>query len=249
MNFSLIIPARLASTRFPEKVLAPLGGKTVIQRVWEAASRAECACEVIIATDSEKVADHVRSFGAQVAMTAPECPNGTARIASILTRLKGDFILNVQGDEPFIQPALLDALAERARTSRCDLVTAVYRLHETTQLTNPNLVKVVRASDGRALYFSRSAIPYLRDADLAQWTTRHAYWGHIGVYGYSRQVLEAYPTLIPSPLESIECLEQLRFLDHGYTLQTVETDHCTPGIDTPEDLENALRFLQKAAQP
>ncbi len=243
MKISVVIPARLASKRFPEKVLADLGGKSVLRRVWERTLAMRLASEIIIATDAEKIAEHAQAFGARVEMTSPDCPNGTARIASLLDKISGDFIINVQGDEPFVEPALLDALGERAKTATCDMVTAVYPLTDTQQLTNPNLVKVIRTAEGRALYFSRAAVPHMRDFPLGEWINRYPYWGHIGVYGYSRALLATYNQLPPSPLENIECLEQLRFLEHGYTIQTVETTHSATGIDTPADLANAIRHL------
>lgn len=245
MRVSAVIPARLASTRFPEKVLAELGGKSVLEHVWRATCRMRGADEVIIATDAEKIRSHAEGFGARVLMTSPDCPNGTARIASILPELQGDFILNVQGDEPFIQPTLLDQLVETASRTDCDMVTAVYPLVDAGQLSNPNLVKVVRADDGHALYFSRSAVPYLRDVPSKEWLDHTQFWGHVGIYGYSRSLLEAYGSLSPCRLETLEKLEQLRFLDHGYTIQTVETSHVAPGIDTPDDLAVARDYLEK----
>lgn len=244
MRTSVVIPARLASTRFPRKVLADLGGKPVIQHVWEQASKMTQATEIIIATDSDEVLQCAQAFGAKVVMTSPDCPNGTARIASILNQLQGDFILNVQGDEPFVEPSMLDKLSRRASETGCDMVTAVFALTSAAQIQNPNLVKAVLASDGRALYFSRSAVPHFRDKPLEQWHEHHTYWGHMGVYGYTRNLLNAYPKLTTSVLENVEKLEQLRFIDHGYTLQTIETTQTTHGIDTPEDLDVAIHFLK-----
>lgn len=243
MRLTVVIPARLASQRFPRKVLADLGGKSVLQRVWEQVAQMRHSVQTLIATDAEEVLSHAQTFGADALLTSPDCANGTARIASILDQIEGDFVLNVQGDEPFVNPKLLDALAECADASGADVVTAVRPITDTKELLNPNLVKVVRGSHGQALYFSRSPVPYCRDKPQEKWTTHHAYWAHIGVYGYRRELLASYAQLEPSPLETIEQLEQLRFLDHGYRIHTVETHHCAPGIDTPEDLEEARRRL------
>ena len=242
-KITIIIPARLASTRLPRKVLLDLGGKPVVQHVWERARRAKCAGDVVLLTDSEEVATVARGFGAKVVMTSPDCPSGTARLASVLDQLPGDFFINVQGDEPFIDPALIDALAARHAATRCSLVTAVTRLTDTARLLADSVVKVVRAENGEALYFSRSVVPHLRGVPQAEWTTRRVYWGHIGIYGYDRAALTAYPKLAPTELEACESLEQLRFVAHGFRFQTVETDHAVVAIDTPADLEAARRMI------
>jgi 3-deoxy-manno-octulosonate cytidylyltransferase (CMP-KDO synthetase) len=247
MNVSVVIPARLASTRLPRKVLADLGGRPVLRHVWERVARMRRATEVLVATDSEEVAEVVAGWGGQFVMTSPACRSGTERIASMLDGLHGDFILNVQGDEPFIEPKLLDSLVERFASAGGDIVTPVYRIHDSAMLANPAVVKVVRAGDGSALYFSRSAIPYLRGVPVEQWAERGAYWGHLGVYGYARAVLARYPTLPESALEAAESLEQLRFLEAGYRIQTVETDYHAVAIDTPADLERARALCAAVA--
>ncbi len=247
LQVSVVIPARLASTRLPRKVLADLGGKPVVQHVWERAARMRRATEVLVATDSEEVAAAVAGWGGQFVMTSPECRSGTERIASILGGLRGSFILNVQGDEPFIETALLDALAERYASAGGDVVTPVYPIHDAALLLNPAVVKVARAADGHALYFSRSAIPHRRGVPPEEWPARGTYWGHLGVYGYARAVLEQYPSLPESALEVAESLEQLRFLEAGLRIQTVETAYHAVAIDTPADLERARTLL--AANP
>jgi len=186
------------------------------------------------------VADVARGFGAEVLMTDPACPSGTARMASVIDRLPGDFFLNVQGDEPFIQPALLDGLITRWKETRCPLVTAVSRITTAERLLASSVVKVVRAENGEAIYFSRSPIPHLRGVDPAEWVSRRAYWVHIGVYGYDRATLAGYGQLAPTELEATESLEQLRFLAHGKTFQTVVTDYHPVAIDTPEDLADGV---------
>ncbi len=243
MNVSVVIPARLASTRLPRKVLADLGGKPVLQHVWERVARMRRATEILVATDSEEVAMAVTGWGGQFVMTSPECRSGTERIASILDGLKGQFILNVQGDEPFIEATLLDSMAESFAASGGDVVTPVYAIREHAALINPAVVKVVRGADGRAWYFSRSPVPHLRGVPIEQWPARGLHWGHLGVYGYARAKLAEYPTLPECPLESIEALEQLRFLEAGWRIQTVETSYHAIAIDTPEDLARARALL------
>jgi 3-deoxy-manno-octulosonate cytidylyltransferase (CMP-KDO synthetase) len=243
MNVSVVIPARLASTRLPRKVLADLGGRPVLRHVWERAARMRRATEVLVATDSEEVARAVAGWGGQFVLTSPACRSGTERIASILDGLRGDFILNVQGDEPFIEPALLEALVERFATAGGDLVTPVYPIRDYDTLANPAVVKVARTADGRALYFSRSPIPHLRGVQPEQWAEQGTYWGHLGVYGYARAALARYPALPESALEAAESLEQLRFLEAGFCIQTVETNYHAVAIDTPADLERARTLL------
>ncbi len=247
MNVSVVIPARLASTRLPRKVLADLGGKPVLRHVWERVARMRKATEILVATDSEEVAQAVAGWGGQYVMTAPECRSGTERIASILSGLKGQFILNVQGDEPFIDPALLDALVECFIKNGGDVVTPVYPIRDQAVLVNPAVVKVARGADGRAWYFSRSPIPHIRGLPLEQWPARGVHFGHLGVYGYARAKLAAYASLPESPLESIEALEQLRFLEASWRIQTVETDYHAVAIDTPEDLARARALLTNAS--
>jgi 3-deoxy-manno-octulosonate cytidylyltransferase (CMP-KDO synthetase) len=164
-------------------------------------------------------------------------------MASVIDHLPGEFFLNVQGDEPFIQPDLLDGLITRWKETKCPLVTAVSKIHATERLLAPSVVKVVRAENGEAIYFSRSPIPHLRGVDPSEWVKHRDYWVHIGVYGYDRATLAGYAQLKPTELEAVESLEQLRFLAHGLTFQTVVTDYHPIAIDTPEDLEAARRLL------
>lgn len=242
-SITLCIPARIGSTRLPRKVLLDLGGKPVVQHVWERAKQVRQADRVVLLTDSEEVAEVARGFGAEVQLTDPACPSGTARLASIIDRLPGEFFLNVQGDEPFIQPALLDDLITRWKETKCPLVTAVSRINSAERLHAASVVKVVRAENGTAIYFSRSPIPYLRGADSSAWAGRRDYWAHIGVYGYDRATLAGYGRLPVTELESAESLEQLRFLAHGLTFQTVVTDYHPVAIDTAEDLEAARKMM------
>ncbi|WOO42156.1 3-deoxy-manno-octulosonate cytidylyltransferase [Rubellicoccus peritrichatus] len=240
---SVVIPARLESTRLPNKVLLEIGGKPMLERVWEQVSQMKSADEVFIATDSGLVAEAAESWGAKVALTSPDCPSGTDRIASILDKLSGDFILNVQGDEPFVPPALLEDLVEAFNQNPCDIVTPVFSIAEGEEILDPNLVKAVRTGSGRALYFSRGAVPHVRGSDHNHWPVEAIHWGHIGVYGYSRDVLAKYPGLSQSPLERVEKLEQLRFLENGFSIQTVVTEYRPIGVDTEEDLIRAREMI------
>jgi 3-deoxy-manno-octulosonate cytidylyltransferase (CMP-KDO synthetase) len=245
MKTSVVIPARLASTRLPGKVLLDLNGWPVLRHVWERVRRMTRADEVVIATDSPAVIEAARQWGAVAEMTPESCRSGTERIISLLDHLRGDFILNVQGDEPAIDPGLLDQMVERAAATGADLVTAVAPLRAASALHSPDRVKVVRAMDGRAIYFSRSAVPFVRGVESAEWLqSNRRFWCHIGVYGYTRKVLECYRELPVSPLEEMESLEQLRFVDAGYAFQTVETEYHPVAIDTAEDLVAARKAVQ-----
>lgn len=238
-----LIPARLESTRLPRKPLLELGGQPLLKHVWERTMRMERADHVAIATDSEEILEQAAGWGATVYMTRPDCASGTERIASLLDRLKGDFFLNVQGDEPFIEAGLLDSMVQVWDNTRCDVVTPVHRITAHTAIADPNLVKVVRGADGRALYFSRSPIPYVRGMPLEQWPQHCAFWAHIGVYGYTREILGRYTRMPAVDIEQAECLEQLRFLHQGYRVQTLETTYHPLGVDTAGDLEQARRRI------
>ncbi|MEO0794371.1 MAG: 3-deoxy-manno-octulosonate cytidylyltransferase [Verrucomicrobiota bacterium] len=238
-KISVVIPARMESSRLPGKILLDIGGKPMLRHVWERALEMRLADEIVIATDSSEVMETAQSWGAVAHLTPKECPNGTARIATLLDRLIGDFIINLQGDEPLMESALLDGLAESWRQDGGDVVTAVRRIEDDAELRDPNLVKVVLGQRSQALYFSRSPVPFLRDAADDCWVAHHDYWAHIGIYGYSRKTLEQYSTLAPGTLEQIERLEQLRFLEHGFSIRTVNTQYHPLGIDTPQDLERA----------
>jgi 3-deoxy-manno-octulosonate cytidylyltransferase (CMP-KDO synthetase) len=240
---TLCIPARLASTRLPRKVLLNLGGKPVVQHVWERAKKVKQAERVVIVTDAEEVAQVARNFGAEVLMTSPDCPSGTARISSVLDKLPGDFFINIQGDEPFIEPSLLDDLITCWKKTQCSLVTAVSKITQVERLQSASVVKVVRAENGEAIYFSRSPIPYFRGKEIKDWLKESSYWSHIGVYGYNRETLARYPHLTATTLESVESLEQLRFVAHGFKFQTIETHYHPVAIDTAEDLEAARKLI------
>jgi 3-deoxy-manno-octulosonate cytidylyltransferase (CMP-KDO synthetase) len=238
-----VIPARLASTRLPRKVLADLRGRPMLWHVWRRASSARQVEAVFIATDSDEVMLRAREWGARVLRTLAECPSGTDRIAAALDQVPGEFILNVQGDEPLLDPAVLDRLVGEWERTNAPVVTPVYRLTSITDVQNPSVVKAVRAADGRALYFSRSPIPHVRDNPVEAWHASTSYWGHLGIYGYRREALAAFPGLPCGPLERAEKLEQLRFLENGIGVLTVEVGAAPAAVDTPEDLERVRGLM------
>lgn len=240
------IPARLGSTRLPGKVLAAIHGKPLIWHVWSRVSEAKSFDAVYVATDSEEVRNVVEGWGGKVFMTSPECRSGTERIASIIDQIDADFIVNVQGDEPLVSPVMLDDLVSTWKAQPSDLVTPVFPIHSPEEIFNPNLVKVARSDSGEALYFSRSPIPYVRDLPQAEWLQYQQHWGHVGVYGYRRDVLAAYLSLPVSKLEQMEQLEQLRFLNAGYRFMTFETDYRPVAVDVQSDLDRVREILSDA---
>ena len=245
MKFVGIIPARYASTRFPAKVLAMLNGKTVIQRVYEQVR--DCFDELYVATDDSRIADVVTSFGGKAVMTSEDCKNGTERCFDACRKLniECDVVVNVQGDEPFIQRKQIESLMSCFADERTDIATLVKPFEESDgweRLSNPNSPKVVLDGDNFAMYFSRSVVPYLRGVEQSEWLSQHVFYKHLGVYAYRLDVLKEITTLQQSPLEKVESLEQLRWLEHGYKIKVGVTDIETIGIDTPEDLERAKEF-------
>jgi 3-deoxy-manno-octulosonate cytidylyltransferase (CMP-KDO synthetase) len=243
MRVVAVIPARLGSTRLPRKVLGDIAGRPMLWHVFQAVRRAKLVDEVFVATDSHEVVKAVEQWGGQALLTSPHCRTGTDRIASILDHLEGDFVINVQADEPLMHPRVVDSLVERWVEQRSLIVTPVYRIISLQELENSAVVKVVRAATGRAIYFSRAAIPVLRDVPRSHWLSSAVYWGHVGAYGFARCALSIYGSLPPSRLEEGECLEQLRFIEAGYEIDTVETSYRPIGVDTPEDLQEARRRI------
>lgn len=238
-----IIPARYGSTRFPAKALADIAGKSMIQRVWEQASKASCLSEVLVATDHREIYSHVEAFGGKVAMTREDHQSGTDRCFEAYQQsgIAADFIINIQGDEPFIDPTQIDLL-DKVLSKDTALATLALPLYDKDSLFNPNVVKVVLAGNGEALYFSRAALPYQRNAPEDEWISKGNYFKHIGIYGYRSDVLAAITKLPVSPLEAAESLEQLRWLDAGYRIKVAITEQESHGIDTPEDLERVLKL-------
>lgn len=246
MRVLAIIPARYASTRFPGKPLAELGGKSIIERVYRAVN--SVIEEVVVATDDCRIANAVELFGGKAMMTSDRHRCGTERCAEVAERVGSeyDIILNIQGDEPFICKEQIEALVSQFKNKDIDIATlAMPYTQEATygDISNTNEVKVTIAKSGRALYFSRAVIPHLRDIDPNDWTKHHTFFRHIGVYGFRRGVLKHICQLDSSPLESGEKLEQLRWLEHGYSIGVGITTKASIGIDTPEDLERAEIYL------
>ena len=245
MSAIVAIPARLGSTRFPRKVLADIHGRPMLWHVYQGVSSARSISDVWVLSDSEEVLDVASSWGARVLMTSPECPSGTARIASVLEELEGDVVVNVQGDEPLISGNVIDGLIEALEGDiQTAVATPVYAITDPQDITSPNVVKVARGSDGVALYFSRSPIPYVRDTEPSGWLSQASFWGHAGVYAFRRDVLVEYPWLPEGRLETAEKLEQLRLLEAGKRILTVEIDYHPRGVDIPSDLELVKRVLE-----
>lgn len=247
LKYIAIIPARYASTRFPGKPLAMLGGKPVIQRVWEQVSSVVDAA--VVATDDERIAQAVESFGGRAIMTSPNHKSGTDRCWEAYQKQGEEFdvVINVQGDEPFIAHSQLRAIMACFEDENTDIATLVKPFAEEdglSALENPNSPKVVLDNDSCAVYFSRSVIPYLRGVDREDWLKHHSFYKHIGMYAFRRDVLGEVTALPQSTLEKAESLEQLRWLENGYKIGVGISDVETVGIDTPEDLERAEEFLK-----
>jgi 3-deoxy-manno-octulosonate cytidylyltransferase (CMP-KDO synthetase) len=237
-----VIPARLASTRLPRKVLRELAGKPLLAWVVEAARRCAQLDEVLVATDSDEVAALCRTIGVPCEMTSPDLPSGTDRIHAISHRHDAGIYVNIQGDEPFLRPEHITALLKPFAQPHVDVTTLKVPCTP-ENVTNPNAVKIVTATDGRALYFSRATIPYDRDAAPGHGTSTPQYWKHIGLYAYRKAALQRFPALPPSTLERTERLEQLRFLENGISLYVEPTEIDTVGVDTEADLKVAEQML------
>lgn len=238
LRVACVIPARLAATRLPNKPLADIGGRPMIQWVWEAARQAKCVSEVIVATDSPQIASVVNGFGGRAVMTRADHRSGTDRVAEVARGLDVDVLVNVQGDEPLLPPSALESLVARFGPSPCAMGTLVHEEFDPAELANPARVKVVCRADGRALYFSRSMIPFDRDR---RGTGR--FFKHLGIYAYRRDFLLELANLPPSPLEELEQLEQLRVLENGHDILVVPVAYDGFGVDTPEDLEAMRRVV------
>lgn len=249
MKFIGIIPARYASTRFPGKPLVDIGGMTMIERVYRQASKA--LERVVVATDDERIRDAVKAFGGEVVMTSADHCSGTDRCreAYINCGSDADVVINIQGDEPFIAPSQIEAVADCFRRDPATPIATLVRLFDPQlgwdALFNPNTPKVVLDKDGNALYFSRSIIPYVRSHQWQEWIDNATFHTHVGLYGYRADILAELTKLQRSPLEIAESLEQLRWLQNGYRIATALTTEPTVGIDTPADLERAIKMLDR----
>ena len=243
MKFIAIIPARYASTRFPGKPLALLGGQPVIQHVYEQAI--SVLPEAYVATDDERIFQCVNAFGGRAVMTRADHKSGTDRIQEAVEHIgtDADVIINIQGDEPFVQASQLKTLMQLFDDPSTQIGTLGKRFETMDAVLNPNSPKIVCDQRGFALYFSRSVIPYIRGKETAEWIDNYPYLKHLGLYAYRREVLREVTQLPQSPLEKAESLEQLRWLENGYRIRVGLTDVETVGIDTPEDLERAEAFL------
>ena len=240
MRFVGIIPARFASTRFPGKPLVDIGGKTMIQRVYEQVSKV--LADVYVATDDHRIFDAVLAFGGRAIMTSDQHKSGTDRCYEAYSKLSGNFdvVINVQGDEPFIQPEQIETLKDCFKSTETEIATLAKRFTEKDgfeALNNPNSPKLVVNKSDEAMYFSRSIIPFRRGAETADWILLNTYLKHVGIYAYRADVLRQLTQLEQSPLEISESLEQLRWLENGFRIKVGYTDVETVGIDTPEDLE------------
>lgn len=273
-----IIPARYASTRFMGKPLVDIGGKTMIQRVYEQALKAKCLSKVVVATDDERIFNHVKSFGGAVMMTAEGHPSGTDRCAEVVIKMNldemfthidpqksiifdgikakrqkttYDIVVNIQGDEPFIDPSQIEKVVEilmahpdiSGRGGNFSISTLVKKIDTAELIHNPHVVKCVFSTTNKALYFSRSPIPYLRNTPALDWFSKGELYKHLGLYAYKTSVLKEITLLPPSRLELLESLEQLRWLENGYEIGVAMTDIETVGIDTPEDLKKIVGMM------
>ena len=246
MKYLGIIPARYASTRFPGKPLVDLMGKPMIQWVYERVT--DLLDKVVVATDDERILNAVQNWGGEALLTSPDHPSGTDRCLEAYLKLKEEYdvIINIQGDEPFIHPSQIELLKtafQNPATRIATLIKPFSSEDDFENLFNPNTPKVIINAKGHAIYFSRSIIPYIRGKHHSEWLKSHVFYKHIGIYAYKPKVLEEITTLPPSILEKAESLEQLRWIENGYTIQTMITNEETIGIDTPEDLERAVKFL------
>lgn len=237
-----IIPSRYASTRFPGKPLIDIGGKTMIQRVYQQAKKASSLSHVVVATDDDRIFNHVKSIGGEVVMTSSSHVSGTERCAEVIAKLdeKFDVVINIQGDEPFINPEQINQLSACFNDEKTDIATLIKKIDSEEELFNPNRPKVVFDENNFALMFSRSAIPEFPSVKKSNWLNEHIFYKHIGIYGYRSDVLLKISRLPVSPLEQKERLEQLRWVENNYTIKVAETTYEATAIDTPEDLKKLL---------
>lgn len=241
-----IIPARYASSRFPGKPLVDIKGKTMLQRVYEQASKSKLLSKVIVATDDARIYDHVKDFGGEVVMTAEHHPSGTDRCWEALQQLEGDYqyVINIQGDEPFIVPEQIDELAAGLQDGKIELATQMIAVDSYEMLFDKGEVKIVLNTNNEAMYFSRMVIPFIKGVEENEWHKHHPYFRHVGMYAYRKDVLEKITKLPVSSLEKAESLEQLRWIENGFAIKCVVTKFESHCIDTAADLA-ALLHLAK----
>lgn len=239
MKVIAVIPARYASTRLPGKPLVDICGKPMIQHVYELVSRAEGLDDIVVATDDARIADTVRTFGGKVFMTSPDCQSGSDRVREVANSLDAEIYINVQGDEPLLEPSAIEKLLAVFKSDKFVQVATLRSCINEEQARSPHQVKVVCDDAGNALYFSRSSIPYIRNT-----LEPACFWGHIGIYAYRAETLRSFTQLPPSPLENLEKLEQLRFLQAGIPIRVLEVPSMDAGVDTPEDLERVCAVIR-----
>lgn len=244
-----VIPARYASTRFPAKMLADIKGKPMIQHVYERASRANCLAKLVVATDNQLIIDAVKNFGGEAVLTREEHPSGTDRcyealqITEATTQKKFDYVINIQGDEPFIIPQQIELLASRL-DGTTEIATLIIKTLDSQALFNTGEVKVVLDKDQNGIYFSRQVIPFLRNVPQEEWLSHHTFYRHVGMYAYRADILAQITQLAPSILEKAESLEQLRWIENGFKIKTAITEHDSYCVDTPEDLQRLLKTVK-----
>ncbi len=250
MKVLAVIPARYASTRFPGKPLVEIGGKSMIQRVYEQAQSCQLINEVVVATDDTRIHAAVEEFGGAVMMTSDQHPSGTDRVAEVAAQRRDiDIIVNVQGDEPFIDPTQLAAVVEVFERTDAPIATLARLITTNEALFSPNVVKVVVDANQKARYFSRHPVPFIRSKPQEEWLGAGVHFQHIGIYAFRRAYLNELSQLPPGQLESLESLEQLRWLEAGYQIYVQETNKLSIGIDTPEDLQAAEAWLREQGLP
>lgn len=240
MKYLGVIPARYQSTRFPGKPLVDIAGKSMIDRVYHQALKSTLLDDVVVATDDEMIYNHCMNAKMWVILTSTEHRSGTDRVAEVARQLDAEFVINIQGDEPFIPPEYIDLLCRQFEKDDVSIATLITPLSDPDTFHSPHIVKVVRRNDGRALYFSRAAIPYPRNPGIKAICYRH-----LGVYGFRKEVLIQLSNLEPGTLERFEMLEQLRWMEAGYDLMTAVVDNAPMGIDVPEDIEHVLEWMRQ----
>jgi 3-deoxy-manno-octulosonate cytidylyltransferase (CMP-KDO synthetase) len=245
MKTLIVIPSRYGSTRFEGKPLIDIQGKSLVKRTYLQAQKSNLNARVIVATDDERIFNHVSEFG-ECIMTSPIHPSGTDRCFEVYDKLneKFDVLINLQGDEPFVQAQQIEQLAQALSNQETDIATLKKSIESQSDLLNPNIVKVVSNIHNGAIYFSRNPIPFCRGIDPSEWTKQHTYFRHIGLYGFKTSAIATLKQLQTTPLEKMESLEQLRWLENGFKIRVLETHFMSPAIDSPEDLVHIDAFLK-----
>jgi len=240
-----IIPARYASTRFPGKPLIDINGKSMLQRVYEQALKSSSLSSVVVATDDERIFNHVKNFGGEVVMTGAHHASGTDRCHDAVQQLDAniEYVINIQGDEPFIVPEQIDELASALHDKHIELATQMIKVSSYETLFDKGEVKIVLNTNNEALYFSRMVIPFIKGVPENEWHLHHDYYRHVGMYAYRKDVLEKITAQPVSSLEKVESLEQLRWIENGFTIKCIPTNYDSHCVDTPEDLQKVLQFL------